>query len=116
MLHSLTKPQLQAKARVAGLVPNDSGARLANSACCRVVTVYSVEELNENVRLPHLATFKPPIVRLHDIPGLHSCQGHGDGLDITAFDEHCHVGPGCVSVPTQPSQRNPTQTPHVGPG
>jgi hypothetical protein len=38
-----------------------------NSACCRVVTVYSVEELNENVRLPHLATFKPPIVRLHDI-------------------------------------------------
>ena len=37
------------------------------TTCCRVVTVYSVEELNENVRLPHLATFKPPIVRLHDI-------------------------------------------------
>ena len=60
-----------------------------HAACCRVVTVYSVEELNENVRLPRLATFKPPIVRLRDIPGLHSCQGHGDGLDITAFHEHC---------------------------
>ena len=28
----------------------------------RVVTVHSVEELNEDVRLPHLATFKPTSV------------------------------------------------------